>query len=96
MGKSNTLVTRFLANPTFTTLYETKLKQVYQQAFVGGAITQQVERYAALVRQANEERSLVEIDAYEQDVAGVLDFIAQRSAYLSSTPLLGSIVSEGN
>jgi len=89
MGKSNILVTRFLANPTFTALYESKLRQVYQQVFVSGAITQQVEQYAALVRQANEQRSLVEAGAYEQSVASVLDFITQRSAYLAVTPLLG-------
>ena len=89
MGDSNILVTRFLANPTFTALYEEKLQQVYQQAFVSGAISQQVEQYAAVVRQANEQRSLVESDAYEQDVASVLDFIARRSAWLATTPLLG-------
>ena len=88
MSKSNILVTRFLASPTFTALYETTLEQVYQQTFAGGAITHMVEQYAALVRQANETRGLVDLDAYEEDVAAVLDFIAERGEYLAATPLL--------
>ena len=89
MSKSNILVTRFLDSPTFTALYESKLRQVYRQAFASGAIVQQIEQYAALVRQANEQRGLVAADAYEQAVASVLDFVAQRSDYLATTPLLG-------
>ena len=89
MGKSNILVTRFLASPTFTALYETKLGQVYQQAFAGGALTRLVEQYTTLVRQANETRGLVDLDAYEEDVAAVLDFIARRGDYLAATPMLG-------
>lgn len=88
MGKSNILVTRFLASPTFTALYEAKLEQVYQQTFAGGAIAHMAEQYAALVRQANETRGLVDPDAYEEDVAAVLDFIAERGEYLAATPLL--------
>jgi hypothetical protein len=48
-----------------------------------------VEQYTALVRQATKERGLVEIDAYEQDAASAMEFIAQRSAWLAATPLLG-------
>jgi len=97
MGRANVLVTRFLASPTFIALYESKLQQVYRQTFAGGALTQMVEQYAGLVRpwlgrqdrQANQTRSLVDPDAYEEDVAAVLDFIAERGAYLAATPLLG-------
>ena len=59
---------------TFSALCEQKLQQVYQQAFLSGVITQQVEKYAALVLQANEQRELVVLADYEQAVAEVLDF----------------------
>jgi spore coat protein CotH len=88
-GGSNQLITRFLAIPTFKALYEAKLEQVYQQAFLGGAIEKQIQHFTSLVTQANQERALVDQDAYEQAVAAVLGFIAERKAYLSSTPLLG-------
>ena len=90
MGRdSNQLITRFLANPTFKALYEAKLEQVYQQAFLSGAIERQIQAYTSIIRQANQERTLVDQNSYELAVAEVLDFITQRSAYLSSTPLLG-------
>ena len=87
-GGTNNLVERFLANETFRALYESKLTQVYLQAFASGAITRQIEQYASVVRQANEQRSLVEEQAYEQAVANTLDFIAERSAWLETTSLL--------
>jgi spore coat protein CotH len=90
MGQStNQLITRFLAIPTFKALYEVKLEQVYQQAFLSGAIEKQIEAYTDMVTQANQERSLVDQAAYDQAVTEVLDFVAQRYAYLISTPLLG-------
>jgi 16S rRNA G527 N7-methylase RsmG len=70
-------------------LYETKLQQVYQQALVSGAVTQQVEQYTTLIRQANQERDLVVLEDYELAVANVLDFIDRCSTYLATTPLLG-------
>ncbi|MBN1659678.1 MAG: CotH kinase family protein [Anaerolineae bacterium] len=88
-GGTNNLVERFLSNDTFKALYETKLQQVYQQAFASGAITRQIGVYADLVRDANQERELVATEAYEQAVASTLQFVAQRTAYLDSTPLLG-------
>ena len=51
-------------------------------------MTGQVEKYAALVRQANAERDLVGSDNYERAVNKVLDFITQRGQYLSTLPLL--------
>jgi spore coat protein CotH len=90
MGRtSNQLITRFLANPTFKTLYEAKLEHVYQQAFLSGAIEQLIETYTDVVKQAHQERALVDQVTYEQAAADVLDFITRRSAYLASTPLLG-------
>jgi spore coat protein CotH len=90
MGRtSNQLITRFLANPTFKTLYEAKLEHVYQQAFLSGAIEELIEAYTDLVKQAHQERALVAQATYEQAAADVLDFITRRSAYLASTPLLG-------
>ncbi|NLF02347.1 MAG: hypothetical protein GX601_15355 [Anaerolineales bacterium] len=91
LGGANTLATRFLADPTFRALYEHKLQEIYQQAFVSGGAVAQVEQYATLVRAANEERSLVAPESYEAAVASVLDFIAQRSEYLASTELLGGL-----
>jgi spore coat protein CotH len=88
-GGTNQLITRFLANESFKALYEQELKQIYAQAFQSGAIAEQIDAYAALIRQANQARELVDEDAYEAAVTAVLDFISQRSAYLSSTALLG-------
>ena len=88
MGGPNSLVTRFMANATFKALYEEKVKQVYQTAFASGAMTGQVEKYAALVRQANAERDLVGSANYERAVNKVLDFITQRGQYLAALPLL--------
>jgi spore coat protein CotH len=93
MGRSsNTLITRFLGVEEFKALYEASLEQIYQAAFASGAIEQQIEKYAGVVRQANQERSqersLVDGDVYEQAVADVLEFITQREFYLRGTALL--------
>jgi spore coat protein CotH len=87
MGGSNVLATRFLADPAFKALYEEKLQEVYEVAFLDGTIAQVVEGYAALVREANAARSLVALEDYEAAVANVLDFVAQRGEYLAATPL---------
>lgn len=87
-GGSNVLVSRFMANATFKALYERKLQQVYQQVFASGKISQIVESYAAVVRQANTQRKLVDTSSYSSAVSKVLDFIARRSSYLATTPLL--------
>jgi spore coat protein CotH len=88
-GGTNQLITRFLADESFKALYEQQLEQIYAQAFQSGAIVEQIDTYAALISQANQTRELVDADVYEAAMASVLDFIAQRSAYLSSTSLLG-------
>jgi spore coat protein CotH len=88
-GGTNQLITRFLADESFKALYEQQLEQIYAQAFQSGAIVEQIDTYAALIRQANQTRELVDADVYEAAMASVLDFIAQRSAYLSNTSLLG-------
>jgi spore coat protein CotH len=87
-GRSNPLLTRFMANATFKVLYEQKVKNVYQRAFVSGAMTRQIEQYSAVVRAANAKRNFVDADAYEKAVANVQNFITQRGKYLSSIPLL--------
>jgi spore coat protein CotH len=88
-GRTNTLVTRFLAVPAFRTLYEAKLLDIYAQAYDGGALDRQIEEYAALVRAAAAERSsLVDLQSYEQAVASVQAFVAQRAAYLAGTELV--------
>jgi spore coat protein CotH len=89
MGGSNVLATRFLADPTFKALYEEKLQEVYEVAFLDETIAQVVEGHAGLVREANGARSLVALEDYEAAVAKVLDFVAQRGEYLAATPLLG-------
>jgi spore coat protein CotH len=91
MGGANQLVTRFLADEGFKALYETRLQFVYQQAFLSGAIDQQITAYAGLVTSANQDGSLVDPGAYEQAVASVRDFIARRAAYLASAPLLSGL-----
>ena len=88
-GGSNPLLSRFMASARFKALYEQKLRLVYQKAFAGGAIMEQIGRYTAVVRQANTQRSFVDSSSYEQAVASVQHFVAQRGEYLASTPLLG-------
>jgi hypothetical protein len=51
-------------------------------------LASQVEKYAALVRQANAERDLVGSDNYDRAVNKVLDFISRRGQYLSTLPLV--------
>jgi hypothetical protein len=47
-----------------------------------------VNQYSDLIHSVNEERSLVDLDAYDQAVADFLSFIAQRKEYLGSQTLL--------
>jgi spore coat protein CotH len=93
-GGKNELLTRFMANATFKALYEEKLKAIYQQAFLSGAITEKIEAYASLVQQANQQRNLVTLENYDAAVTSVLNFISQRSEYLSTTTLLGGPASQ--
>ncbi len=88
-GGQNTLVERFMANAAFKALYEEKVKEIYQQAFLRGAMVEDVERYSALIHSVNDASELVDIEAYNQAVQKVLTFISQRGEYLSSTELLG-------
>ena len=62
-GGQNALLTRFMASDRFRALYEEKLRLVYQEAFVGGAMTETVERYSTLIHSVNDERDLVDIEA---------------------------------
>jgi spore coat protein CotH len=83
-----TLLERFMANATFKSLAEDKFVEIYQKAFVGGALVEDVERFSSLIHSVNDERSLVDLDAYDQAVQKVLDFISQRQTYLENTTLL--------
>ncbi len=87
-GGENTLIERFMSVPSFEALYREKLQMVYDTAFASGAITEITERYAAVVRGVNDERSLADLTAYDQAVENVLSFIDQRTEYLSSLELL--------
>ncbi|NTU56996.1 MAG: hypothetical protein HGA79_12165 [Anaerolineales bacterium] len=88
-GGENILITRFMASDKFKALYEEKLRLVHQEAFVSGAMTGTVEKYSALVHSVNDERSLVDLTAYDQAVEKVESFINQRMEYLETTELLG-------
>ena len=81
-GGTNTLLSRFIANPSFYALYEQKVAEVYQVVYASGAITAQVEAYAALVGAASE--GLVAAEAYEAAVSSVREFIEERMAYLEA------------
>jgi spore coat protein CotH len=88
-GGQNVLLERFMANATFKALYEEKLRAIYQQAFLSGALAEDVERYAALIHSVNDKRGLVDLTAYDQAVQSLLSFITLRMEYLNSTELLG-------
>ncbi len=88
-GSQNILLERFLANSTFRALYEEKLKDVYAKAFTNAALTGKLEEISALVHSVNPERSLVNMENYEQSVEKMLTFLDQRMDYLASTDLLG-------
>jgi len=83
-GGQNVLLTRFMANATFKALYEEKLQEVYDKAFTSGAMTNAINQYSELIHSANDERNLVEIDAYDQAVEKMKTFINQRMEYLKS------------
>jgi spore coat protein CotH len=87
-GGQNVLISRFLGNTTFRSLYEEKLRLVYEQVFQSDYLDTLVNQYSDLIHSVNEERSLVDLDAYDQAVADFLSFIAQRKEYLGSQTLL--------
>ena len=83
-GGQNVLISRFLGNATFKSLYEDKLKLVYEQVFQGDGLASMVNQYSDLIHSVNEKRSLVDLDAYDQAVEDLLNFIAQRQEYLDT------------
>ncbi len=87
-GGENILLQRFKANETFMALYEEKLKQVYADVFLSGAITAKAQAYAELIRLANPARSLVDLEAYEQAYASVQSFLERRMEYVNGTELM--------
>lgn len=90
-GGSNTLLTRFMSIDSFKSLYEEKLQDVYKKVFLSGAIPEQINAYADLIRASLAERSLVDPEGYESAVASTLDFVTQREEYLAATPLLSGL-----
>lgn len=88
-GGQNALLTRFMASDRFRALYEEKLRLVYQEAFVSGAMTGTLEKYSALIHSVNDERGLVDVTAYDAAVEKVTDFVEQRMEYLKTTDLPG-------
>jgi spore coat protein CotH len=90
MGRGNHLLKeRFFDISEFLALYEEKLQASYQQVFLDDLLTAKIEEYAKLVTAYNQEHGLVDQTAYDAAVQDVLDFVAQRREYLSSTELLG-------
>jgi len=87
-GGENILMTRFMASAKFKVLYKEKLQEIYQKAFVSGAMTKTIEKYSALIHSINDERNLVDITAYDQAVDKALEFVNQRMEYLGATELL--------
>ena len=87
-GGENALLERFMATASFKALYEEKLVEVYEKAFLSGAILEDIERYSALIHSVNDERSLVDLTAYDQAVQTVIDFVTRRIQYLETTDLL--------
>ncbi len=89
-GGQNILVKRFLSSAVFRALYEEKLKFVYQEVFVSGAIQVDLEHYVKLIESVNQDEKYASAESYEQSVQVVRDFLAQRVAYLQGTELLGN------
>lgn len=87
-GGQNVLISRFLGNATFRSLYEEKLILVYEEVFQSEVLETMVNQYSDMIHLVNEERRLVDLDAYDQAVAEFLSFIIQRKEYLSSLTLL--------
>lgn len=86
-GGQNALLTRFMANVKFKALYEEKLQEVYEKAFASGAMTNAIDQYSELIHSANDERNLVEVEAYDQAVEKMKTFISRRMEYLKSTEM---------
>ena len=86
-GGQNALLTRFMANEKFKALYEEKIQEVYEKAFISGAMTEAIDQYSELIRSVNDERNLVEIDAYNQAVEKMKTFISQRMDYRKTTEI---------
>ncbi|NUM80332.1 CotH kinase family protein [bacterium] len=86
-GGQNVLLSRFMANEKFKALYEEKLQEIYEAAFASNAMAEKVDDYSALIHSANEDRSFVDIEAYDAAVESVKTFLRQREEYLKTTGL---------
>ena len=86
-GGENALLSRFMENETFKALYEEKLQEVYEAAFASDAMNEKIDEYSALIHSVNNERELVDIEAYDAAVEDIKTFISQRLEYLNSTGL---------
>jgi len=87
-GEQNVLISRFLDNETFRTLYEEQLAFVYNQVFESNFLQETISQYSSLIDSINEERNFVDIYAYDQDVDNLLEFISQRRDFLAKQTIL--------
>jgi len=90
-GGENRLVARFLANPEYRALYESKLIAVYRVAFLDKALETSVAQVSSVIEALPDDSELVDIGVYNQAVQAVRTFIAQRQAYLASAELLAEV-----
>ena len=88
MGGKNNLLARFIANDEFNALYKEKVRALYKIFYTDGTLEEDVNTYAALIHAPNDDRQLVDIDAYDQAVQKILDFITQRTTYLLNQPII--------
>jgi spore coat protein CotH len=79
---------RFLANAEFRALYQERYRLLYEQIYGNDLLTPKIEEFAALVTAYNAGHNLVDQAAYNAAVESVLQFVAERHAYLSTTELL--------
>lgn len=83
-GGQNVLISHFLEDATFQSIYEDKLKVVYEEVFLSDILETMVNQYSYLIHSANLERNLVDLDAHDQAVAELLKFIVECKEYLRS------------
>jgi spore coat protein CotH len=86
-GGQNVLISRFLDNENFRELYYEQLEFVYEQVFKSDFLEESISHYSSLINSINDERNLVDLDEYNQDVEDLLEFISQRRDYLAQLPL---------
>lgn len=77
-----------MENATFKALYESKLREVYAQVYVSGALLETIDPYSTLIHTVHAQRKLVDITAYDAAVETLKSFITQRLAYLETLEVM--------